>query len=789
MKKRLFICLLVVLMFTSLLVTGANADDGDTLEEAEEIYCDATIDSSNENGRWIYPDHPKNAEYAISIETHEISDVKPYVYDMNTGENIGTVDDGTKVQLRLNHSLVNKNDPSQKLLYIKTPTISGYILSEYVRTDYEAAPVISLSKDKINLESDISATRFNVGDMSSTVLSWDKIDCEYYCLSIYNVNTGTYAVESKAIDKDLTSFKIDRELVPEAGLYEIKLWGVLSETDGVQVITPPDSNVVTLETANNYYDTDWHYWSRAGTVANSSMKSSGCRIVAQSKLLVESGVIEPVLFDPDTYYFWMRDNSYLSGPIREAKSTGTGMIKFAEINGHKIERITDTDKNGNEILYYSYGSLKSPEARQEKVLELLRDGAYVILGCDGHHTYVLRDETLSSGKIMISDSGSDKANRNSKNSWSGTGESNIIKPYYGDSNRDRYAFNIYAYSVDGSYTGKSSGEHETSEIDSISLVAECPVEIRITYEDETLDSSNPGNALFGAAYVNGETKIFELDYHDDYEVEILGTGTGYMDLTVSYSRAGVTVDTRKFVDVPIIDSSYITFDSLDYTGKLVLSISEDSGNTSHISWSAGQNETVYASDDNNDNDDSGCITIPPITQLPDIEDEQAGSKELPFLDVSTGAWYYDSVVYVYDKGLMTGVTDSAFGPEATMTRAMFWTVLARMDGRVVDGGTPWYAKAQAWALDSGVSDGTDPNGTITREQFVTMLWRYAGTPSVPGSLAGYPDAASVSSWAADAMRWAVSRGIIEGGDGGMLSPAAPITRAQAATILMRYVEG
>lgn len=166
-----------------------------------------------------------------------------------------------------------------------------------------------------------------------------------------------------------------------------------------------------------------------------------------------------------------------------------------------------------------------------------------------------------------------------------------------------------------------------------------------------------------------------------------------------------------------------------------------------------------------------------------------GSITLPFLDVSTGAWYYDAVAYVYDKGLMTGVTDSAFGPETTMTRAMFWTVLARMDGRVVNGGTPWYAKAQAWALDSGVSDGTDPNGTITREQFVTMLWRYAGTPSVPGSLAGYPDAASVSSWAADAMRWAVSRGIVEGGDGGMLSPASPITRAQAATILMRYVEG
>lgn len=159
--------------------------------------------------------------------------------------------------------------------------------------------------------------------------------------------------------------------------------------------------------------------------------------------------------------------------------------------------------------------------------------------------------------------------------------------------------------------------------------------------------------------------------------------------------------------------------------------------------------------------------------------------QIPFLDVPTTAWYYDAVSYVYAEGMMTGVSDTAFGPDTTMTRAMFWTVLARIDGGNVDGGSPWYAKAQNWAMSSGVSDGSDPDGIVTREMFVTMLWRYAGSPAASGSLTGFPDAAKVSSWASEAMRWAVANGVIAGVDGS-LSPDTGITRAQAATIFMRY---
>ena len=417
-------------------------------------------------------------------------------------------------------------------------------------------------------------------------------------------------------------------------------------------------------------------------------------------------------------------------------------------------------------------------------MELLRDGAYVILGCNGHHTYVLRDETLSSGRVMISDSGHDKKNRNSKNSWSGTGESNIVKPYYGDSSstRDRYAYNIYAYSVDGSYTGEGTGENAPAEIDSIRLVAECPVELRITYEGETLDSRSPGNLRFGASYINGDTKIFELDYHDDYEVEILGTGTGNMDLTVSYSRAGVTVDTRKFVNVPITDSSYITFNSLDYTGKLLLNASEDSGDTFEKSWSAGENETVYASDDNSDSD----VNTPYFPQLPDIKDEYEESVNLPFTDVSAGAWYFDAVSYVYANGLMEGVSDTAFEPGGGMTRAMVWAILARVDGVSVTGSN-WAETARSWAMAEGVSDGENASAPVTREQLVTMLWRFAGEPAVD-FLFTAKDADAVSGWAYEAMRWAAAEGIIEGDENGMISPADGATRAQCAAILMRYVE-
>ena len=180
--------------------------------------------------------------------------------------------------------------------------------------------------------------------------------------------------------------------------------------------------------------------------------------------------------------------------------------------------------------------------------------------------------------------------------------------------------------------------------------------------------------------------------------------------------------------------------------------------------------------------------------LPDIEPGQPSQPDepavpdFPFTDVSVNAWYYEAVKYVYENGIMNGMDRYSFQPNGTLTRAMVWTMLARLDGVDTEGGNSWYAKAQEWATATGVSDGENPTGEVTREQLITMLWRYAGSPVYTADLRGYVDTADISSWAEQAMCWAVATGVIEGDENSALTPKADTTRAQAAAMLMRAIE-
>ena len=173
-----------------------------------------------------------------------------------------------------------------------------------------------------------------------------------------------------------------------------------------------------------------------------------------------------------------------------------------------------------------------------------------------------------------------------------------------------------------------------------------------------------------------------------------------------------------------------------------------------------------------------------------VKDSEAAVDNV-FNDVSTNAWYLDNVQYVYDNGLMTGVDATHFAPEASMTRAMFVSVLARYAGDTTPAapGEPWYEGARQWAIANGVSDGTLMDTSISREQLVTMLYRYAGAPQGTGDLSGFSDAGSVSIYAQDAMRWAVGEGIIGGMTADTLAPQSGATRAQVAAILQRFIEG
>ena len=176
----------------------------------------------------------------------------------------------------------------------------------------------------------------------------------------------------------------------------------------------------------------------------------------------------------------------------------------------------------------------------------------------------------------------------------------------------------------------------------------------------------------------------------------------------------------------------------------------------------------------------------------------------PYTDVKESAWYYDSVSFATNRGLFNGTSATTFGPNDEMTRAMFVTVLYRLDGSpAIDGGThftdifvdAYYYDAVKWANANGIVYGTDadkfsPDASVTREQMVTFLYRYANYKGVDtgyeASLAAFTDANSVSDYALHAMAWSVGADVIHGSDG-MLLPSGTATRAEVATMLKNYV--
>ena len=155
-----------------------------------------------------------------------------------------------------------------------------------------------------------------------------------------------------------------------------------------------------------------------------------------------------------------------------------------------------------------------------------------------------------------------------------------------------------------------------------------------------------------------------------------------------------------------------------------------------------------------------------------------------FTDVPAANWASDAVAFASSRELFNGTGADTFSPNAPMTRQMLMTVLARLDGTDTSGNA--YAKGMEWAIRNGVSNGSDPEGKITREQLATMLWRYAGSPSVSGRMTGFVDADQIGGYAEDAMLWATKAGIIGGKGNGQLDPKGYATRAEVAAMLMRY---
>ena len=270
---------------------------------------------------------------------------------------------------------------------------------------------------------------------------------------------------------------------------------------------------------------------------------------------------------------------------------------------------------------------------------------------------------------------------------------------------------------------------------------------------------------------NSSDKIKVIVVPTSYQVTLKGTDNGIMDAYVVNITNDKIEDVSAFYEVPITNGAEGTFVPSQQNDKVANLIFD------------------------------GKTYKPTVGEVPD----QPVPTE-PFADVSRGDWFYEAVQYVYDKGMMTGVSADRFAPASTTTRGMIVTILYRLENEpAVSGGSAftdvesgaWYADAVAWAAANDIVNGTSattfaPNSPITREQMAAILYRYAAYKgydvSQKADLSGYTDAASISGYAKDALAWANAQKLITGVTDTTLNPQGSATRAQVATILMRLCE-
>ena len=176
---------------------------------------------------------------------------------------------------------------------------------------------------------------------------------------------------------------------------------------------------------------------------------------------------------------------------------------------------------------------------------------------------------------------------------------------------------------------------------------------------------------------------------------------------------------------------------------------------------------------------SGRVTI-------DVTFQRIGGEPVGFTDVPASFWAADEITWAYENGYVNGTTATTFNPNGTISRQQVWMILARLSGS----DPADMAAARTWAMENGVSDGTNPGGAVTRQQLVALLYRFAEDRGYANDsradLSAYPDAGTVAEYAVEPMRWSVANDIVGGTTAGTLNPEGTATRAQFAVILYRF---
>ncbi len=306
--------------------------------------------------------------------------------------------------------------------------------------------------------------------------------------------------------------------------------------------------------------------------------------------------------------------------------------------------------------------------------------------------------------------------------------------------------------------------------------------VPVTKQTASSDPGNTGNTGGNTGSSGGSGSAIVPATSEGNRISVSETGNGSVSLSSTTAKAGDRVTITVKPDAGYVLSS--------------LTVKDEDGKEITLR-DLGDGEYSFVMPD-------GKPTIEAVF-VPADGNADFQPAAMPFTDVPATEWYYSAAEFVYRNGMMAGTSANAFSPNLPTNRAMIVSILYRLEGSPAAGASQfpdvpagqYYTAAVSWAAANGIVSGYStgnfqPNDGITREQLAAILYRYAQyrgySTSATAELGQFGDAASVSKYAADSMRWAVGQGLISGTNRGLLNPAGGATRAEAASILMRFCQ-
>ena len=336
----------------------------------------------------------------------------------------------------------------------------------------------------------------------------------------------------------------------------------------------------------------------------------------------------------------------------------------------------------------------------------------------------------------------------------------------------RLAEDTCTTTINPAASGGSSGGDSSSDDDDKTEVTTNP-----DGSTTTTVTKPDGTVIETTKYPNGSTSTTTVDKNGQVETDVSLSSTAISnakDEPVALPMPEVPV-TKDWDEAPVVTVSMTGYSE----ARVEIPVEDVTPGTVAVLVKADGSEQIIKTTLTTEN---GIVVT-----LEDGATVKVVDNSKDFVDVPNNYWGSTYIDFATSRGLFSGTSESTFAPETPMNRAMIVTVLAAYEGVDTTTGSTWYEAGRQWAMANGISDGTNMTQNLTREQLAVMLWRYAGSPTV-APLSGYSDLDNISDWAEMAMAWAVRNGMIAGMDGNMLNPGGQATRAQVATILMRFVE-